>query len=86
MVIPERYCVRLLDNLHQEDHGICHMKLLVRGYFWCPGLDAAIVERVQQCHVCAALGKSPSRAPFHPGNGLLSHGSISTLISLRRAS
>ena len=66
MVIPERYCVRLLDNLHQEDHGICHMKLLVRGYFWCPGLDAAIVERVQQCHVCAALGKSPSRAPFHP--------------------
>ena len=33
MVIPERYCVRLLDNLHQEDHGICHMKLLVRGYF-----------------------------------------------------
>ena len=42
------------------------MKLLVRGYFWCPGLDAATVERVQQCHLCTALGKSPSRAPFHP--------------------
>ena len=42
------------------------MKSLTRGYFWWPGLDAAIVERVQQCHVCAALGKSPPRAPLYP--------------------
>ena len=35
------------------------MKSLARGYFWWPGLDAAIVERVQLCHVCAALGKYP---------------------------
>ena len=42
------------------------MKSLARGYFWCPGLNAAIVERVQQCHVCAALGKFPSGAPLYP--------------------
>ena len=66
MVIPQRYCVRLLDNLHQEHHGISTMKSLVRGYFWCPGLDAAIVERVQQRHVCAALGKSSPKAPLYP--------------------
>ena len=42
------------------------MKLLARGYFWWPGLNAAIVERVQQCHVCAALGTFPSRAPLYP--------------------
>ena len=29
-------------------------------------LNAAIVERVQQCHVCAALGTFPSRAPLYP--------------------
>ena len=29
-------------------------------------MDAAIVERVQQCHVCAALDKSPPRAPLYP--------------------
>ena len=29
-------------------------------------MDAAIVERVQQCHVCAALGKSSPRAPLYP--------------------
>ena len=47
-------------------HGICQKKLLARSCFWWPGLDAAIVERVQQCHVCAALGKSPPRAPLYP--------------------
>ena len=29
-------------------------------------MDAAIVERVQQCHVCAALDKSPPRALLYP--------------------
>ena len=66
VVIPEKYRVRLLDDLHQEHHGICQVKSLSRGYFWWPGLDAAIVERVQQCHVCATLDKSPPRAPLYP--------------------
>ena len=66
VVIPEKYRVRLLDDLHQEHHGICRVKSLSRDYFWWPGLDAAIVDRVQQCHVCVALGKFPSRAPLYP--------------------
>ena len=66
VVIPEKHRVRLLDDWHQEHHGICRMKSLARGYFWWPGLDAAIVERVQQCHVCAAVGKSPPKAPLYP--------------------
>ena len=66
LLIPEKYCVRLLDDLHQEHHEICQMKSLARGYFWWPGLDAAIVERVLQCHVCAALDKSPPRALLYP--------------------
>ena len=79
-------CVRLLGDLHQEHHGICRMKSLAMSYFWWPGLDAATVERVQQCHVCAALGKSPPKAPLYPWKCPLSHGRVSTLISLRRAS
>ena len=46
VVIPEKYLVRLLDDLHQEHHGICRVKSLAKGYFWWPGLDAAIVGRV----------------------------------------
>ena len=66
VVIPEKYRVRLLHDLHQEHHGICRMKSLARGYFWWSVLDAAIVKRVQQCHVCAALGKSPPRVQLYP--------------------
>ena len=42
------------------------MKSLARGCLWWPRLDAAIVDRVQQCHVCVALGKFPSRTPLYP--------------------
>ena len=66
VVIPEAYRVRLLDDLHQENNGICRMKSLARGYFWWPGLDSAIRERVSACHVCAALGKSTPKVPLHP--------------------
>ena len=80
MVITGRHCVYLLDDLHQEHHGICCMKLLVRGYSWWPGLAAAILrgfsnvtfvlpwENPFQGHHCTLL------------NGLLSHGSVSTFI------
>ena len=48
VVIPEKYCVRLLGDLPKEHRGICRMKSQAWGYFWWPGLDTAIVERVQQ--------------------------------------
>ena len=57
------------------------------GLFLVAGMDAAIVERVQLCHVCAALGKYAPRAPISTlRNGLLSKVSVCALISLRRAS
>ena len=66
VVIPEACRVRLLDDLHQEHHGIRRMKSLARGYFWWPGLDSAIGERVSAYHVCAAMGKSPPKVSLHP--------------------
>ena len=86
VAIPEKYHACLLDYFYEEHHRICFMNSLARGYFWWPGLDAAM-ERVQLCHVCAALGKYPPRAPISTlRNGLLSKGSVCALISLRRAS
>ena len=69
VVIPEVYHSHLLDDLHQEHYGIWRMKSLVRSYFWWPGLDSAIGERVSACHVCVAMGKSPPSAPLHPWKG-----------------
>ena len=66
VVIPEAYRIRLLDDLHQEHHGICRMKSLGRVYFWWPGLGSAIAERVSACHVCAVMEKSPPKVPLHP--------------------
>jgi len=40
------------------------MKSLARGYFWWPGLDAAIVERVQQNTIFVLLWASPLQG--HP--------------------
>ena len=56
-VIPEKYRFCLLDYLEEEHYGICLIKSLARGYFWWPGLDAAIVEKVRLCHVYTAVGK-----------------------------
>ena len=56
---------RLLDELHQEHHVICHMKSLAREYLWWPGLDADIAQRVSGCHVCASVSKLPPKAPLH---------------------
>ena len=79
VVIPEAYRVRLLDDLHQERHGICRMKSLARGYFWWPGLDSVIGERVSACHVCAAMGKSPPpRYLYTRGGGLSNRGNAYT--------
>ena len=66
VVIPGMYRDRLLDELHQEHHGICRMKSLARGYLWWPGLDADIAQRVSGCQVCAAVSKLPPKAPLHP--------------------
>ena len=76
LLIPEKYRVRLLDDLHQEHHEICQMKSLARGYFWWPGLDAAIVE----------MDKSPPRALLYPWKWPAKPCSVSTLIYLRRGS
>lgn len=64
--IPGMYRDRLLDDLHQEHHGICRMKSLARGYLWWPGLDADIAQRVSGCQVCASVGKLPPKAPLRP--------------------
>jgi len=66
VVTPEAYCVRPLDDLHQEHHGMCGMKPVARGHFWWPGLDSAIRERVSVCPVCVVMEESPPNVPLHP--------------------
>ena len=39
VVIPECYQAQLLNELHEQHHGICRMKSLA-SYLWWPGLDS----------------------------------------------
>ena len=59
VVIPEGYRVRLLNDLHEEHHGVCRMKSMVRSYFKWPGLDSAIGKRASAFHACAVMWKCP---------------------------
>ncbi|XP_025764368.1 uncharacterized protein K02A2.6-like [Oreochromis niloticus] len=66
VIIPPVYRQKVLEDLHHEHPGICHMKPLARSYLWWPGCDGDIQELVQGCSVCQAVQKSPAVAPLHP--------------------
>ncbi|KAL4007050.1 solute carrier family 7 (D/L-type amino acid transporter), member 10 [Sarotherodon galilaeus] len=55
VIIPPVYQQKVLEDLHHEHPGICHMKALARSYLWWPGCDGDIQEL-----------KSPPVAPLHP--------------------
>lgn len=42
------------------------MKMLARSYFWWPGLDTDIKQKVKQCESCQRNAKAPAVAPLHP--------------------
>ena len=66
VVIPPCYRERLLNELHEEHHGIVRMKGLARCYLWWPGLDADIEEKIKDCETCQSVRNLPPEAPMHP--------------------
>ena len=66
VVIPEFYQAQLLNELHEQHHGICRMKSLARSYLWWPGLDSDVESLVQSCDICQTMKNSPPVAPLHP--------------------
>ena len=66
VVIPPCYRERLLNELHEEHHGIVRMKGLARCYLWWPGLDADIEEKIKDCETCQSVCNLPPEAPMHP--------------------
>ncbi|XP_015269353.1 PREDICTED: uncharacterized protein K02A2.6-like [Gekko japonicus] len=63
VVIPPSLRRRVLESLHSGHPGIVHMKALVRGYVWWPGIDANIEERVQGCYTCQQSRPEPTHTP-----------------------
>ena len=82
VVIPEKYRVRQLDDFHQEHHGICWRGVVFGGPDWM----LLLLRGFSNVMFVLPWASSLQGHHYTLGNGLLSHGSVSTLISLRRAS
>ena len=64
VVVPEKYRVRILEELHECHPGMCRMKALAQSYVWWPGLDEDIEEQVRHCMECAESAQLPKKQPL----------------------
>ena len=65
VAIPVVFRRSLLRELHSCHFGASRMKSVARGFFWWPGMDAAIVEMCQCCELCQSHAKRPEKEPTH---------------------
>ncbi|KAG7301819.1 hypothetical protein JYU34_013203, partial [Plutella xylostella] len=63
VVIPEKMQQKVLRELHNSHLGIVKTKALARSKFWFPGVDTAIENMINSCHICLSMRPSPPRAP-----------------------
>ncbi|KAG7298707.1 hypothetical protein JYU34_017114 [Plutella xylostella] len=63
VVIPEKMQQKVLRELHNSHLGIVKTNALARSKFWFPGVDAAIENMINSCHICLSMRPSPPRAP-----------------------
>ena len=72
VVIPTVFHAQLLDELHSNHVGVCHMKALARSYVWWPQRNSAIESLAKKCQQCSLSASAPPTAPAHPW--LVPHG------------
>ena len=66
VVIPPQAREAMLEELHYMHPGIIRMKGLAQSYFWWPGLDLEIENKVRDCEICKLHNNLPAAAPLHP--------------------
>ncbi|XP_064102283.1 uncharacterized protein K02A2.6-like [Macrobrachium nipponense] len=66
VVIPSRYRIQILEELHGGHPGIVRMKGLARLHVWWPNIDQDIENTVQGCSACQATQPMPTRAEGNP--------------------
>ena len=68
VVIPERFKLDIMNELHDQDPGIVRMKALSRIHVWFLNIDKAIEEKVNTCNDCKKVSRNPPKTFIHPWN------------------
>ena len=66
VIIPQKFQVQLLKELHISRQGTVRMKALSRRHIWWPGIDKAIEEAAKRCSACQRSSKDPEMVTLHP--------------------
>ena len=65
VIIPPKYQVQLLEQLHEGHPGIVRMKALAGSYIWWPGMDREIEQAAKGCTSCQLTQNNPKTTPLH---------------------
>ena len=66
VIIPQKFCKMLLDELHAHHIGMSRVKALARSYIWWPQLNVDIEETCRKCNQCLLSSDNPVTALPHP--------------------
>ena len=66
VVIPLAGRNQIIEQLHQSHPGITRMKGVARSFFWWPGMDLDLENKVKSYPSCQMQQDNPARAPLHP--------------------
>lgn len=61
-IIPYKFKNKLLNELHACHAGMVKMKALSRSYFWWPGIDQDIENKVKDCEACNFYKNTPPKS------------------------
>lgn len=62
VIVPQKYRLDLLKEVHSTHLGSSKMKSLARQYFWWPNLDKDLENFAKSCDVCNTLASNPKKA------------------------
>lgn len=62
VLIPKKFRLRLLEELHSTHLGASKMKALARQYFWWPKLDSEVEQFSKSCDICNVYAANPNKS------------------------
>ena len=62
IIVPEKFRLELLTEIHATHMCASKMKMLSRQYFWWPKLDSEIEDFVKSCDICLSESENPNKA------------------------